>query len=153
MYIYIYIYIYNYRLSIDRWIDRYSRGSPWRRGQPDVSHRARLTTLKKSIPISEDRFYSYTTTQRGWCIEAICFNSSTIAVSEMASRRWWCIESLFKPSLSPSLCLCLCLGLAHSHLETSESLKSQNHCACRPRDAFPQTDAGEYGPFFKNQHS
>ena len=36
-----------------------------------------------------------TTTQRGWCIEAFCLNSSTVAVSEIASRRWWCIESLF----------------------------------------------------------
>ena len=31
----------------------------------------------------------------GLCREAPCLNSSAVAVSEVASRRWWCIESLF----------------------------------------------------------
>ena len=39
-----------------------------------------------------------TTTQRGVVYRGVCFDSSTVAVSEIASRRWWCIESLFPGS-------------------------------------------------------
>ena len=31
----------------------------------------------------------------GVVYRSFCLNSSTFAVSEIASRRWWCIESLF----------------------------------------------------------
>ena len=37
-----------------------------------------------------------------------CLNSSTFAVSEIASRRWWCIESLF-----PGLVIALVLLFAN----------------------------------------
>ena len=36
-----------------------------------------------------------TTTQRGVVYRSFCLNSSTFVVSEIASRRWWYIESLF----------------------------------------------------------
>ena len=31
----------------------------------------------------------------GMVYRNLCLNSSTLAVSEIASRRWWCIESVF----------------------------------------------------------
>ena len=38
----------------------------------------------------------YTTNHpEGVVYRSFCFNSSTVAVSEVVSRRWWCIESLF----------------------------------------------------------
>ena len=37
----------------------------------------------------------------GVVYRSFCLNSSTLAVSETASRRWWCIEPLF-PYLDPS---------------------------------------------------
>ena len=37
------------------------------------------------------------TTQSGWRVEATCLNSRTVAVSEMASRRWWCTYRISLP--------------------------------------------------------
>ena len=44
--------------------------------------------------ISDAVLYT-TTTQMGAVYRGVCLNSSAVAVSETASRRWWCIESLF----------------------------------------------------------
>ena len=38
----------------------------------------------------------------GLLYRSLCLKSSTFAVSETASRRWWCIESLF-PRIRPCL--------------------------------------------------
>ena len=45
------------------------------------------------VPYSEERIY--TPPRMGGVYRSVCLNSGTFAVSETASRRWWCIESLF----------------------------------------------------------
>ena len=48
---------------------------------------------------SEDRFYTPPPPPppppHGLVYRSFCLNSSTLAVSKVTSRRWWCIESLF----------------------------------------------------------
>ena len=59
------------------------------------THIAPLTTNKQYQVTTEEHRRQYettTTTQRGVVYRGFCLNAGTVEVSEIASRRWWCIE-------------------------------------------------------------
>ena len=72
-----------------------------------------MITLEMAMPTSEDRFYSIHHHQHhhhhhpeGVACRSFCLNSNTFAVSEMVSRRWLCVESLFP--LRPTCMIRIC---------------------------------------------
>ena len=64
-------------------------------GSNPLNSRILLRRLARREKTTLGRLVLYTTTQWGCCIEGACLNSGTFAVSEIASRRWWCLESFF----------------------------------------------------------
>ena len=64
-------------------------------GPFDAFLAASLGQIINSVSVGITILYTTTTTQRGVVYRSCCLNSRTFAVSEMASRRWSCIESLF----------------------------------------------------------
>ena len=76
--VYIYIYIYTYFLSAGL---RKVRALPLLAGFKDFSNR-KTDSIQHHHP--EEVVY-----------RSSCLNSGGVAVSEVTSRRWWCIESLF----------------------------------------------------------
>ena len=51
-------------------------------------------SVAQSMVLGRPILYT-TTTQRGVVYRGFCLNSGIVAVSNVTSRRWWCIESLF----------------------------------------------------------
>ena len=59
-----------------------------------------------------------TTTQRGWCIEAFASILAQLQSQKIASRRWWCVESLFPlASMAGQLRLSRSRGVKHTEAD------------------------------------
>ena len=77
--------------------------------------------MQAETSILEERFYAPAPAPpRGGGVKKLCLNSSTCAVSEIVSRRWWCIEYMFLMlswmrickyllSWARSVCVCVCV--------------------------------------------
>ena len=125
-------------------IDRLSRELSWCTAKRPSRAPARPLSpshpLSPSLPLPLSLFIRKTDSIRhhhpeGVVYRSCCFNSSTVAVSEIVSRRRWCTGSLFPftyLSLSPSLPLFL-----SSSLPLSLSLSLHPFSTLEPSDPFP----------------
>ena len=124
LYDYIYIYIYTH-IHYDYHYDDY---------------RFTCAFLRKSDCFHHHRHHHHHHPEGVVC-RGFCFNSGTVAVSEIVFRRWWCIESLFPLLFSRSDCAVF----AHSC-----SIRLAGHRCCRTR-ARPQASISS-ALFAPNRH-
>ena len=89
LYTYIYIYIGVSSPGGERCSTRASAGAHFAR----LSRRV-MRFIRKTDSIHHHHHHLHHHAE-GVVYRSFCLNSSALAVSETASRRWWCIESLF----------------------------------------------------------
>ena len=100
MYIYIYIYI----SYCNNFADLVSSPQP---SQPPGCDRPRAKKSRRTDSVYHHHHHRHHRHRHlhhhhhhpeGVVYRSLCLNSSTVAVSEMVSRRWWCVENLSSQS-------------------------------------------------------